>query len=93
MEARDLKHALERQRKRVAESLSKHEETEFRQLKLFGDAAERRQQEEDVRAWRRRLDQFAHELETEPASVRRFYEVKAERFEPVGLAYLWPDTN
>ena len=92
-EAADLKRALERQRERVAQSLRKHEETEFRQLKLFGDAAERRQQEEDVRAWRRRLDQFAHELATEPASVRRFYEVKAERFEPVGLAYLWPDTN
>ena len=43
--------------------------------------------------WRRRLAQFDAELEREPARVRAFYEVQATRVEPVGLVYLWPETN
>jgi len=44
-------------------------------------------------AWRRRLERFDDDLETEPARVRAFYDVRAERVEPVGLVYLWPETN
>jgi hypothetical protein len=33
------------------------------------------------------------ELDTEPARIVRSYEVKAARFEPVGLVYLWPITG
>ena len=29
----------------------------------------------------------------EPERVRAFYEVQATRVEPVGLVYLWPETN
>ena len=43
--------------------------------------------------WCRRLDRFERDLEHEPARVREFYEVRARRVEPVGLVYLWPETN
>ena len=46
-----------------------------------------------MRGWRRRLEQFDKDLEEEPTRVREFYEVQATRVEPVGLAYLWPETN
>ena len=48
------------------------------------------------RTWRpgaRRLAEFDAELEREPERVRAFYEVQATRVEPVGLVYLWPETN
>ena len=43
--------------------------------------------------WRKRLDELPGELETEPARIRASYEVKATRFEPAGLVYLWPITG
>jgi superfamily II DNA or RNA helicase len=39
------------------------------------------------------LDQFERDLAEEPDRIRDFYEVKATRIEPVGLAYLWPETG
>jgi hypothetical protein len=44
-------------------------------------------------AWRTRLEQFDRDLEREPERIREFYEVRAKRVEPVGLVYLWPETN
>lgn len=44
-------------------------------------------------AWHRRLKQFDSDLEREPERIRQFYEVRARRVEPVGLIYLWPETN
>ncbi len=91
-EEKDLRETLERQRDRVREELIKHE-GEFQQLTLdFGDD-ERRQLESDMRSWRTRLEQFDRDLEVEPQRVREFYEVRAKRIEPVGLVYLWPETN
>ena len=49
--------------------------------------------EADLRHWQRRLGQFDRDLEREPARIRAFYEVRAQRVEPVGLVYLWPETN
>jgi hypothetical protein len=46
-----------------------------------------------MRSWDRRLAQFDRDLESEPARIADFYEVQARRTEPVGLVYLWPDTN
>jgi hypothetical protein len=46
-----------------------------------------------MRAWVERLDQFDRDLEHEPARIADFYEVRARRVEPVGLVYLWPETN
>ena len=54
---------------------------------------EKRQLESDMRSWRVRLDQFDRDLEREPQRIRAFYEVRAKRVEPVGLVYLWPETN
>ena len=91
-EEKDIRNILERQRDRVREELAKHE-GEFQQLTFgFADDA-RRQLEADMRSWRIRLEQFGDDLEREPQRMREFYEVRARRIEPVGLVYLWPDTN
>ena len=91
-EERDLREILERQRKRVREELAKHDR-DFEQFAFdFGDE-DRRQLESNVRFWRTRLEQFDRDLAQEPQRIRGFYEVRATRIEPVGLAYLWPETN
>ena len=66
---------------------------EFRQLTLGFKQEETRQLEADVRHWQRRLAQFDRDLEGEPKRIRTFYAVRAQRVEPVGLVYLWPETN
>ena len=60
------------------------------QLRLAFDADEERQLASDRRHWQARLAAIAGELEAEPDRIRRSYEVKAARVEPVGLVYLWP---
>ena len=91
-ESKDLREILERQRERVREELAKHE-GDFEQFTLGFDAEAKRQLESDMRSWRSRLEQFDRDLEQEPARIREFYEVRARRIEPVGLVYLWPETN
>ena len=91
-EGRDLRGTLQRQRERVVAELAKRE-AEFDQLTLAFAREETRQLEADMRHWRRRLDRFEHDLEREPARIREFYEIRARRVEPVGLVYLWPETN
>jgi hypothetical protein len=88
----DLRGVLAGQRLRVRETLAKHDK-DFNQLTLGFAEDERRQLESDMRSWKIRLEQFDRELETEPARIREFYEVRATRIEPVGLVYLWPETN
>ena len=90
-EAQQLRVTLERQRQRVAAELGKHD-AELQLTLEFSDE-EKRQRQADVAAWRRRLGQFDRDLETEPSRIREFYEVRAQRVEPVGLVYLWPDTG
>ncbi|MCK4302881.1 MAG: helicase, partial [Candidatus Eisenbacteria sp.] len=93
-EARDLRETLEQQRKRVIERLAKHKEDLAKPgLPFHFNEEEKRQLESDSRAWRRRLEQFDRDLATEPDRIREFYEVRARRVEPVGLVYLWPETN
>jgi hypothetical protein len=65
----------------------------MRQLTLEFTDDERRQLETDVRSWRSRLEQFERDLGREPRRVRELYEVRARRVEPVGLVYLWPESN
>jgi len=91
-EEKDLREILERQRERVREELVKFE-GEFQQLTLGFDEEERRQIESDMRSWRNRLEQFERDLGSEPKRIREFYEVRATRIEPVGLVYLWPESN
>jgi hypothetical protein len=91
-EEKDLRETLERQRERVREELAKNEST-FEQLTFDFGEEEKRQLESDMRSWRNRLEQFDRDLEREPQRIRAFYEVRAKRVEPVGLVYLWPETN
>ena len=91
-EERQLRETLERQRRRVEAELNRHEAREV-QIAIEFSEGEKRQREADVASWRTRLTQFDRDLETEPARVREFYEVRARRVEPIGLVYLWPDTG
>ena len=91
-EQKDLRDTLERQRDRVREELAKNDES-FEQLTLDFNEEEKRQLESEMRSWRVRLGQFESELEREPQRIRAFYDVRAKRVEPVGLVYLWPETN
>jgi superfamily II DNA or RNA helicase len=91
-EEADLRTTLEQQHKRVLEHLAKYDSGAL-QLSLELDGDEMRQLESEVRSWRLRLTQFEHDLEHEPARIRQFYQVQARRIEPVGLIYLWPETN
>jgi len=91
-EADNLQVTLKQQRDRIREELAKTE-ADFKQLTLdFGDE-EKRQLENDMRSWRARLEQFDRDLAEEPKRIQQFYEVRAQRVEPVGLVYLWPETN
>ncbi len=97
-EAGKLRETLERQRSRVIKELEKIDrETGGEQLTFdFFDKytiEEKRQRESDIRAWKLRLKQFDRDIETEPDRIRDFYEVRARRIEPVGIVYLWPETN
>lgn len=92
-EEKELRETLERQRDRVREELAKYEGREFEQLTLGFDDEDKRQLETNMRAWPRRLEQFERDLVTEPQRIRDFYEVRARRVEPIGLVYLWPETN
>jgi superfamily II DNA or RNA helicase len=91
-EGQDLLQTLEAQRQRVQGQLIRSEST-FEQLVLGFVDDERRQLEANMQAWRTRLGQFDHDIEAEPQRIRQFYDVRATRISPVGLVYLWPETN
>ena len=98
-EEQALRETLERHRDQVKAELARHER-DYTQLLLDFQGPDARQLQEDTRQldanmrhWRRRLDKFEQDLAREPARVRDFYEVKVQRVEPVGLVYLWPETN
>ena len=81
---------LERQRKVLVQAFEAQKVNEELLLldKLSRD--EKSQFERDQRAMKDRLAAIGDELRKEPAAIRRSYSVVLRRFEPVGLAYLWP---
>jgi len=87
-EAAEMRDILQSQRKRILDT-QKKKEKEIAQLPLFGDD-ERKQLDADKRYWLRRLESLEAELTSEPDRIRQGYVMKATRFEPVGLVYLWP---
>lgn len=89
-EAADMRAILETQRARIVATAATHETP---QGLLPFDSAELKQIEADKRYWTRRLNDLAREIEAEPERIRAGYNVKATRFEPVGLVYLWPVTG
>lgn len=91
-EAKDFRETVEHQLARVRDELARYE-GQYQQLTLDFDEDDKRQLESNMSAWRKRLEQFTRDLEHEPQRIRGFYEVRATRVEPVGLVYLWPETN
>lgn len=91
-EARDLTEQLIDQRRRVREELTRYER-DAEQLTLGFTTQEKDERDRDAKAWRARLEHFDRDLQQEPDRIRQFYEVRATRVEPVGLAYLWPASN
>jgi superfamily II DNA or RNA helicase len=91
-EERDLRATLQEQMQRVREELMSTE-SKFAQLVLGYAEDDRRQIEVNMKAWGIRLQTFGEDIDTEPPKIRRFYEVRASRVVPVGLVYLWPDSN
>jgi hypothetical protein len=92
-EAKDLTEILRKQRERVRERLEEYERRPEQLMLPLEDDEEIRQLQANAKSWRTRLDSFENDLKTEPARIRRFYEVRATRVEPVGLVYLWPESN
>ena len=91
-EEQALRETLERHRSQVIAQLERYER-EHEQLSFGFNPMEARQLNADIRHWRKRLERFDQDLADEPAQVRRFYQVRVRRVEPVGLVYLWPETN
>lgn len=88
-EAEKMRLILEAQKKRIEATIEKNRSV---QLELF-NGEEMRQLEADRTHWGRRLSEIDRELAAEPGRIRDVYEVRAQRVEPVGLAYLWPVTG
>lgn len=87
-ESEAMQAVLERQRKRIQKQLEKNN-----QLALgFSptDTEARQAFERDQRFMKDRLEEIDAEQASEPARIAASYEVVLRRFEPVGLAYLWP---
>jgi ERCC4-related helicase len=102
-EAKAMAALLQRQIDKVRDAMRTNEPPKApEQLEFFGPSDEEirkqheremRQFEADRRSWDGKLLRLQQELDSEPDKVRRGYEVRARRLEPVGLIYLWPATN
>ncbi len=92
-ESKELAQVIREQAKAIRAELDKLEDPKANQLELWAaaPAEERDQRERDARFWRERLARIPEELETEPARVKALYEVRTEKLDVVGLAYLWPE--
>ncbi|MHB8797539.1 MAG: DISARM system SNF2-like helicase DrmD [Thermoanaerobaculia bacterium] len=86
-EADDLRAVLLAQKARIEAERARHADP---QIELAFADDEKRQLASDRRHWERRLAELEKELTSEPDRIRRSFEVRATRLEPVGLAYLWP---
>ena len=80
---------------KILEDQQRHiENTKRTQVNLtFDFEADRRQREQERRGWDRRLQELPEEMRNEPNRIREVYQIRAQRVEPVGLVYLWPETN
>ncbi|WP_296616729.1 DISARM system SNF2-like helicase DrmD [Sphingomonas sp.] len=86
-EARDLEKLLQEQIDRIRREQGKDD----RQLTLLLDETEARQRAADRRSWERAVTRLDDELVREPERLRRSFDIKARRVEPVGIVYLWPE--
>ena len=89
-EANAMLAILEDQKRRVSLELEKSKAT---QLPLEFSPEERRQFESNRRYWQSWLKNVEGDIQVEPARNREFYVVRSYRIEPIGLAYLWPQSG
>jgi len=90
-ESAEMRRLLQAQLSRIEESLQRGPDARQRTFEFSAD--ERRQEEDDRRAWQRRLDRLPDELDAEPRRIEASYQVRAARLDPVGIVYLWPVTG
>lgn len=64
-----------------------------RQFALNFDEAQAKQRDADRKSWDKKLTRLDDELEREPERLRRSYDVRAARIEPIGMIYLLPVTE
>ncbi len=88
LEADEMQLILERQRRAIEEQFRKNEQLGLTLSRA--DAESRASFERDSRFMRQRLSDIDAELVSEPAVIRKTYDVVLHRFEPIGLVYLWP---
>jgi hypothetical protein len=88
-EADALRAILDRQEHAIHRTID--EAQQYRLRFAPREKAELEQFERDVSAMRARLGQIAEERAVEPEVLRRAYDVRLSRIEPVGLVYLWPE--
>jgi hypothetical protein len=84
-ESTELDKIIRERRTRIAAA-----QKDAEQLQLGFSADELRQLRGEKRHWETRLAELDQELAEEPERLRRSYEVRSARLEPVGLVYLWP---
>ena len=89
VESASLRDTLVRQRDHVSRELARHDAAPV-QLALEFSAEDLANLEADRRHWRHRLTQFDADIASAPGRYRDFYQVQAQRIEPVGLVYLVP---
>ncbi|MFO8238689.1 MAG: DISARM system SNF2-like helicase DrmD [Prochlorococcaceae cyanobacterium] len=96
-EATRFVRVLEEQRKRITSTRSRTKDNPDQLLLELGeipDSAElkavRRQVEDNIKAWKQRLDTIDVDLASEPARIRRTFALQTHRVEPAGALYLWP---
>lgn len=95
-EATSLRELLEAQRKRIIETQKTAAAPTFdfaSDVDTKGQADERRQFDLDRRHWARKIERLERDIEAEPQRIIDSYKVRAHLLEPVGLVYLWPETN
>jgi hypothetical protein len=90
-ESDEMRRLLLDQRRRIGETSRRAPDP--RQGDFTFTATDRRQLEDDHRAWDRRLGRINTELESEPRRIEESYQVRATRIDPVGIVYLWPVTG
>ncbi|MCA9488578.1 MAG: DISARM system SNF2-like helicase DrmD [Myxococcales bacterium] len=88
-EADALRAILDRQERAIHRTID--DAQQYRLRFAPRDKAELEQFERDGSAMRARLGQIAEERAAEPEVLRRAYDVRLRRIEPVGLVYLWPE--
>ncbi len=88
-EAKIMRDTLEKTRGRIVKEHSKTTQ-EFEGILTGFNTDERRQHEANRKYWKSWLDNVDDDLNREPERVRRFYEVRSTRIEPLGIVYLVP---